>query len=57
MIKILFTGVGRRVELIQAFRQAALVLNKRIEDLRSRLCTNCPCPLHFVITAIVRFVV
>ena len=29
--KILFTGVGRRVELIQAFREAALVLNK---DLR-----------------------
>ncbi len=29
--RILFTGVGRRVELIQAFREAALVLNK---DLR-----------------------
>ena len=28
MIKILFTGVGRRVELLQAFRNAALVLNK-----------------------------
>lgn len=26
-IHILFTGVGRRVELLQAFRQAALVLN------------------------------
>ena len=31
MIKILFTGVGRRVELIQAFRQAALVLNKELK--------------------------
>lgn len=27
MIRILFTGVGRRVELLQAFRNAALVLN------------------------------
>ena len=27
---ILFTGVGRRVELIQAFRNAALVLNKEL---------------------------
>lgn len=27
-IRILFTGVGRRIELIQAFRNAALVLNK-----------------------------
>ena len=26
-IRILFTGVGRRVELVQAFRQAALCLN------------------------------
>ena len=29
-LRILFTGVGRRVELLQAFRQAALVLNKRL---------------------------
>lgn len=28
---ILFTGTGRRVELIQAFREAALVLNKNIK--------------------------
>lgn len=28
---ILFTGVGRRVELLQAFRQAALVLNKALK--------------------------
>lgn len=31
MIKILFTGVGRRVELLQAFRNAALVLNKDLK--------------------------
>ena len=31
MIRILFTGVGRRVELIQAFRDAALVLNKELK--------------------------
>lgn len=31
MIRIMFTGVGRRIELIQAFRNAALVLNKDIK--------------------------
>ena len=31
MKKILFTGVGRRVELVQAFREAALVLNKELK--------------------------
>ena len=30
-IRILFTGVGRRVELLQAFRNAALVLNKDLK--------------------------
>lgn len=30
MIRILFTGVGRRIELLQAFRNAALVLNKEL---------------------------
>ena len=30
-MRILFTGVGRRVELIQAFRTAALVLNKDLK--------------------------
>lgn len=30
-IHILFTGVGRRIELLQAFRNAALVLNKTIK--------------------------
>lgn len=31
MMRILFTGVGRRVELLQAFRSAALVLNKDLK--------------------------
>ena len=30
-MKILFTGVGRRIELLQAFRTAALVLNKELK--------------------------
>lgn len=30
-MNILFTGVGRRVELIQAFRETALVLNKKLK--------------------------
>ena len=31
MIRILITGVGRRVELLQAFRNAALVLDKELK--------------------------
>ena len=30
-IRILFTGVGRRIELLQAFRNAALVLDKKLK--------------------------
>lgn len=30
-MRILFTGVGRRIELVQAFRNAALVLNKELK--------------------------
>ena len=30
-IRLLFTGVGRRIELLQAFRNAALVLNKSLK--------------------------
>ena len=30
-MKILFTGVGRRIELLQAFRSAALILNKDLK--------------------------
>ncbi|MBQ3366837.1 MAG: ATP-grasp domain-containing protein [Acidaminococcaceae bacterium] len=30
-LRVLFTGVGRRIELLQAFRNAALVLNKELK--------------------------
>ena len=30
-MRILFTGIGRRVELIQAFRNAALALDKDLK--------------------------
>ena len=30
-IRLLFTGVGRRIELLQAFRNAALVQNKIVK--------------------------
>ena len=30
-IRILITGVGRRIELLQAFRNAALVLDKTLK--------------------------
>lgn len=42
MIRILFTGVGRRVELIQAFRQADLVLNKDLKIYGEDLTTTAP---------------
>lgn len=41
-IHILFTGVGRRVELVQAFRQAALVLNKNLKIYGEDLTTTAP---------------
>ncbi len=30
-MNVLFTGVGRRIEILQAFRNAALVLNKELK--------------------------
>ncbi len=42
MKKILFTGVGRRVELLQAFRNAALVLNKELKIYGSDMITTAP---------------
>ena len=42
MINILFTGAGRRIELIQAFRQAALVLNKQIRILGADITRTAP---------------
>ena len=41
-IHVLFTGVGRRVELVQAFRQAALVLNKNLKIYGEDLTTTAP---------------
>lgn len=42
MIRILFTGVGRRVELLQAFRNAALVLNKEVKIYGADLMGTAP---------------
>ncbi len=41
-IHILFTGIGRRIELVQAFRSAALVLNKSIKIYGEDLTTTAP---------------
>ena len=41
-MNILFTGVGRRVELIQAFREAALVLNKNLKIYGEDLVNTAP---------------
>ncbi len=42
MIRILFTGAGRRIELIQAFRQAALVLNKDLKIYGADMAGDAP---------------
>ena len=42
MINILFTGVGRRIELIQAFRTAALVLKKDIKIFGADITKTAP---------------
>ncbi|SFR86585.1 HAD-IA family hydrolase [[Clostridium] aminophilum] len=39
---ILFTGVGRRIELLQAFRNAALVLNKELKIYGADLAGTAP---------------
>lgn len=41
-MRILFTGVGRRVELIQAFREAALALNKDLKIYGADLTGTAP---------------
>lgn len=41
-LHILFTGTGRRVELIQAFRNAALVLNKAIKIYGADMTDSAP---------------
>lgn len=40
--KILFTGVGRRVELVQAFREAALVLTKELKIFGADMTNTAP---------------
>lgn len=41
-IRLLFTGIGRRVELIQAFRDAALVLNVRLKIFGADMSDTAP---------------
>lgn len=41
-MRILFTGVGRRIELIQAFREAALVLDKKLKIYGEDLTLTAP---------------
>ena len=40
--RILFTGVGRRVELVQAFREAAVVLNKKLKIYGADMALDAP---------------
>lgn len=41
-MRILFTGVGRRIELIQAFREAALVLGKDLKIFAADVARSAP---------------
>lgn len=41
-MKILFTGVGRRIELIKAFRSAALILNKELKIYGAEMTDTAP---------------
>lgn len=41
-LRLLFTGVGRRIELIQAFRQAALSLNVKLKIYGADMLGNAP---------------
>ena len=42
MMRVLFTGVGRRIELLQAFRTAAMVLNKKLEIYGAEMSETAP---------------
>ena len=46
MIKILFTGVGRRVELIQAFREGACILNKELKIYGADMAGTAPALMY-----------
>ena len=58
-MRILFTGVGRRIELLQAFRNAALVLNKDLKIFGADMTGTAPalayCDFERKATASVRF--
>lgn len=41
-LKLLFTGIGRRVELIQAFRQACKSFEYSFKNIWSRYARNSP---------------
>ena len=45
-MRILFTGVGRRIELLQAFRNAALVLNKELKIYGADMAGTAPALAH-----------
>lgn len=44
--RILFTGIGRRVELVQAFREAALALDKRLKIYGADMALDAPALLY-----------
>lgn len=52
-MRILFTGVGRRIELLQAFRNAALVLNKKLIIYGADMVTTAPACAYCDYTRIV----
>ena len=41
-MNIMFTGVGRRIELLQAFRNAALVLDKELKIFGADMAGTAP---------------
>ncbi len=49
-MNILFTGVGRRIELLQAFRNAALVLNKNLKIYGADMAGTAPALAYFQYT-------
>lgn len=52
-MNILFTGVGRRIELLQAFRNAALVLNKELKIYGADMAGTAPALAYCDYTRIV----
>ncbi len=52
-MRLLFTGVGRRIELLQAFRNAALVLNKELKIYGADMAGTAPALAYCDYTRIV----